>query len=300
MDRGRLAVLPLGTAHYRDLCLQGMGSPIDQPFIEMFENRCWAKSEGDGWPDCKETLEHRDLLGTTAAGTMRLSNNATALSWEVDCPNTNAGKEALEHVRLGNSRGSSVEMLVYNDSFEFRGDMPIRHIDSARLIGVSALCMPAHPDSSVALRSLAFGLARQFDADPDEVAELVAQGEVRSLFTRTDLYVTAPPTVEPALAEARSIAPADLQRRLDENRLRQMEGSRDGRLDLNRRIEANRRRSETYELEDRLRRNTQNMVSSTIETRSLDAYQEARIAALMRHYGFTRAICPLAVSRTDE
>jgi hypothetical protein len=67
-------------------------------------------------------------------------------------------------------------MLVYQDNFEFRGDMPIRHIDSARLIAVSAVGMAAHPDSSVSLRSLTFGLARQFDADPDEIAESCRRG----------------------------------------------------------------------------------------------------------------------------
>lgn len=222
----------------RPMSAKAIGSPVNQPFIETFENRCWAKSEGDGWPDCRATLEHRDLLGTTAAGTMRLSNNATALSWEVDCPNTNAGDEALEHVRIGNIRGSSVDMLVYSDTYEFRGDMPVRHIDSARLIGVSAVCMPAYPDTSVALRSLAFGLARQFDADPDEIAELVAQGEVRSLFTRTDQLVSAPVTVLPGeLAESRSSS-GELEIRRRRNALeakREMGNSTDGELELRRR-----------------------------------------------------------------
>lgn len=231
-------------ARSRPMSARAMGSVVDQPFIEIFENRCWAKSEGDGWPDCKATLEHRDLLGTTAARTMRLLNGASALEWEVDCPNTNAGNEALEHVRIGNIRGSSVEMLVYDDAFEFRADMPIRHVNSARLIGVSAVCMPAHPDSSVSMRSLTFGLARQFDADPDEIAELVAQGEIRSLFQRTDI-----PT--PLEVAHRSIDPAaaagELELRRRRNAMRAREAGYDPSDPGQRLLEWYRRKNQAYE-----------------------------------------------------
>ena len=50
--------------------------------------------------------------------------------------------------------------------------------------------------------------------DPDDVEQLAAQGELRSLFTRTDLAVTATPTVLPSVPtplEARSETASDPQ-----------------------------------------------------------------------------------------
>jgi hypothetical protein len=72
-------------------------------------------------------------------------------------------------------------------------------------------------------------LARQCEVDPNDVYDLARRKQLSKLFVRTDNREFAP---TPALVEARTITPADLQRRLDENRMRQVEASREGRLEL--------------------------------------------------------------------
>ena len=198
-----------------------MSRPIGGQFVEIIEHPTWSKSEADGWPDARATYEHRDLLATTASGTLRFDNNSRALLWECDLPNTQVGNDVRELVSTGILRGASVEMQVYEETYEWRNDMPIRHVNGARLIGISAVCVPAYPSATVALRHLTRGLARQFDADVDEIEQLLARGECRSLFVSTDRHVAAPVTVPPAPKEngMTDTGTRDLQRRLERNRL---------------------------------------------------------------------------------
>jgi hypothetical protein len=91
-------------------------------------------------------------------------------------------------------RGSSVSFRCFSDSFTYEGgDLPVRHIESAQLLEISPTAAPAYgPDATdVAIRSL----ASQFGEDPDSVYELARAGELRKLFTRTDLAL-APATME--------------------------------------------------------------------------------------------------------
>jgi len=253
----------------------GLGVPYGQwsyllpgGFVEVVERRALAKTIGDKINVVSRMEHHPEwLLGDVESGTLRLSNEARGLHYEVDLPNTTAGNDCYELVRTGRIRHSSMGFQSFEDEFHRDGSLLVRHLVSIRLTEVSPTAQPAYPDTSTAIRSL----ASQVGEDPEDVAALAEQGELRALFTRTDLHVTAPPTVEPALVEARSVTPGDLQRRLNENRARQMEANREGRLDLNRRIELNRRRSEAYDLEDRIIASNHNMVStvSTAETRSV-------------------------------
>ena len=101
---------------------------------------------------CQATYERRDLLATYASGTLRFDNNSRALLWECDLPNTQTGNDVRELVSTGILRGASVEMQVYDDTYEWRNDMPLRHVNGARLNAISAVCVPAYPSATVALR----------------------------------------------------------------------------------------------------------------------------------------------------
>jgi hypothetical protein len=67
---------------------------------------------------------------------------------------------------------------------------------------VSPVAQPGYLTTSTAVRSL----ARQVGEDPQDVEALAAKGELRSLLTRTDLQVSAPPTVEPGVPTPLDVA----------------------------------------------------------------------------------------------
>lgn len=89
--------------------------------------------------------------------TLKLSTDDTGLKYEFDAPNTTAGNDLLENIRLGNIDKSSFAFTVDSNGqdWEMRDDGPdIRTITKIkRLYDVSPVASPAYEDSSVGLRS---------------------------------------------------------------------------------------------------------------------------------------------------
>lgn len=100
------------------------------------------------------------LLGRTSAGTLRLSVDEQGLRYELDVPNTTAGRDLKENMRLGNITQSSFAFTIGRD-----GDAWERNEDGAdiriikkvnRLYDVSPVSLPAYPsanDLALATRS---------------------------------------------------------------------------------------------------------------------------------------------------
>ena len=112
--------------------------------------------------------EHRDLLGTVAAQTLRLAVDRVGLDYEVDLPDTSAGNDVLALTQRRDLRSSSFSFQCYDQELSHENGFAVRHLVSVRLIDVSPVTIPAYPDSSLALRSL----AAQFSADPDDVFQM--------------------------------------------------------------------------------------------------------------------------------
>lgn len=77
------------------------------------------------------------------------------------------------------------------------GGVLTRRLLSVRLTEASPVSQPGYIQTDMAVRHL----AAQVNEDPDEMLALAAAGELRSVFTRTDQQVTAPPTVLPGEGE---------------------------------------------------------------------------------------------------
>jgi len=197
----------------------GLGVPYGQRshllpggFVEVVEQRALAKTIGDKINVVSRMEHHPEwLLGDVESGTLRLSNEARGLHYEVDIPNATAGNDCYELVRTGRIRYSSMGFQSFEEEFRRDGSLLVRHLASIRLTEVSRTAQPAYPDTSTAIRSLAC----QVGESVDDVAALAAQGELRALFTRTDLAVTAPPTVLPAAVEESAQRELELRRRLN-------------------------------------------------------------------------------------
>ena len=92
------------------------------------------------------------LLGRTSAGTLRLSVDQKGLRYELDVPNTTAGRDLKENMRLGNITQSSFAFTIGKDGDSWeRGEdgNDIRIINKVdRLYDVSPVSLPAYPDAN--------------------------------------------------------------------------------------------------------------------------------------------------------
>lgn len=152
-------------------------------FVEIVDARAFNKSRGDGWPDVIARYNHDDnmLLGTVAGGTLRLQVDDTGLMYDVDPPK--ARSDILELVSRGDVRKSSFAFRTVEDDWGMTDQgFPKRTLVAAQLVDVAPVNIPAYPDSSAGLRSL----AAHVGADIDEVRTLAQKDELRKFFIRTD------------------------------------------------------------------------------------------------------------------
>jgi HK97 family phage major capsid protein/HK97 family phage prohead protease len=117
-------------------------------------------------PGCFDKhLENRDVvalwshdtgqvLGNTKNQTLRLDSNEERLAFELDLPNTTAGKDAAESIRRGDVDGVSFGMVVTKDKWANEDGLFVRTILEAELWEISPVAFPAFPANEVTCRSL--------------------------------------------------------------------------------------------------------------------------------------------------
>jgi len=94
------------------------------------------------------------VLGNTKAGTLRLESNEEQLAFELDLPDTQAGRDAYESVSRGDVDGVSFGMVVTKDKWSKQDDVYKRTILEAELWEISPVAFPAFPANEVQCRSL--------------------------------------------------------------------------------------------------------------------------------------------------
>ncbi len=121
------------------------------------------------------------LLGRTSAKTLRLWSDDTGLHYEIDpVPNTSLGRDLVEHLRLGNVRGSSFAFTVAEEKGgEDENGYPVRYVHKAAgLYDVSPVVNPAYDATTVNVRSMqeyiAAKAAAEAPAAPNEPLPLTA------------------------------------------------------------------------------------------------------------------------------
>lgn len=151
-------------------------------FIEVVDPIAFNQSRGDGWPDVIARYNHDDmaLLGTTAAGTLRMGLDAYGLSYDVDPPR--AMEHVTELVQRGDVRKSSFAFRTVDDDWTMTDQgYPLRRLTGAQLVDVAPVNTPAYADTSAGLRSL----ADKFGAELEEVRSLAKEDELRKFFVIT-------------------------------------------------------------------------------------------------------------------
>jgi HK97 family phage prohead protease len=152
-------------------------------FVEQIDRGFFNKSRGDGWPGVVARYNHDDnmLLGTSGAGTLRLSLDEIGLGYDIDMPSSRG--DVYELVQRGDVRQSSFAFVAFEDDWTTTDQgFPLRTLVSGRLIDVAPVNTPAYEDTSVGLRSL----AEKFDAPLEEVRSLAEANELIKFFKRTD------------------------------------------------------------------------------------------------------------------
>lgn len=130
------------------------------PYYEIIAETAFDAVLADPQTDVRAFLDHDSgkLLGRQSSGTLRLSTDSRGLHFEVDLPDTGAGRDARELIGRGDLTGVSFGFQAAGappgevwDSYEGR-DLR-RHVSIARLIEISPVSIPAYQGTSVALRS---------------------------------------------------------------------------------------------------------------------------------------------------
>lgn len=150
-------------------------------FREVFEPGAFAKTIQE--QDVRSHLEHHGpYLGRVSNGSLRLHDDRSALNFELDLPDTSAGRDAAALLERRDVRGASVGFVALPGAETWtKGDdgMTLRSVSQARLGVVDLTVAPAYDDSTadMAFRSL----ADQYHLDIGDLIDAAAAGELRSL-----------------------------------------------------------------------------------------------------------------------
>src|SRR4051812_39314226 len=107
-------------------------------FIEVVDPIAFNQSRGDGWPDVIARYNHDDnqLLGTTAAGTLRMSLDQYGLAYDVLPPK--AMGYVVELVERGDVRKSSFAFRTVSDDWTTTDQgYPLRRLTGVQLVDVA-------------------------------------------------------------------------------------------------------------------------------------------------------------------
>lgn len=124
-------------------------------FREVVRPGAFQKSLASG-KNIRALWQHNGdaLLGTTAAGTLKLAEDSRGLRFELDLPDTSHGRDLGVLVARRDVAGASFGFVAKQDHWERRGDGWLREIVEADISEITMTDTPAYRDTSVALRSL--------------------------------------------------------------------------------------------------------------------------------------------------
>ncbi|MEE2568598.1 HK97 family phage prohead protease [Pseudarthrobacter sp. J64] len=153
-------------------------------FVEQVDPAAFTKSLSDGVPVVAR-FNHEDnlLLGTTDARTLTLEIDGTGLRYEVQLPDTTAGRDVRVLAERGDLSHSSFAFRTLADDWSFTPEgFPLRTLLAVQLVDVAPVTNPAYRDTTTGLRSLADHLHLGIDL----VKEAAEKDELRKLLDNKD------------------------------------------------------------------------------------------------------------------
>ena len=139
-------------------------------FVEQVDPAAFTRSLADEVPVmARGNHDDAHLLGTTWAGTLRLSVDNIGLRYEVDLPDTTSGRDFKALAERGDIKWSSFAFRTIEDDWSVTEQgFPLRTLRAVQLVDVAPVNSPAYLDTSVAARSLAAHTAEPPATEPDQ------------------------------------------------------------------------------------------------------------------------------------
>lgn len=126
-------------------------------FVEVIQAGAFRRSL-QGGADIRAFVDHdsRLIIGRRTAKTLTLEEDSHGLRVDISPPDTQAGRDVIENVRVGNLDGMSFAFRTPKggDAWDLDADPPVRTLLDIDFSEVSVVAMPAYPATDVALRSL--------------------------------------------------------------------------------------------------------------------------------------------------
>lgn len=94
------------------------------------------------------------VLGRMGANTLRLAEDDTGLAFEIDTPDTTAGRDLLVSTGRGDINKMSFGFEMVNDKWEKIDGMWVRTLLEVDLFEISPVTFPAYTQTTLAARSL--------------------------------------------------------------------------------------------------------------------------------------------------
>ena len=126
----------------------------DGTAVERFADGCWTDFLSSN-PDVKAYghHDHKQVLGRTQAGTLKLSVEKRGLCYAIQLPKTTAGKDMKKSVERKDIDGASVSMRNVKAHWSRENGKDIRTITRAELDHISPVADPAYKSTTASLRS---------------------------------------------------------------------------------------------------------------------------------------------------
>jgi len=108
--------------------------------------------------DIRALVEHIPhlLLGRTQSGTLRIAEDNTGITIEIDPPDTQAARDLMVSIQRGDISGMSFGFTVPagGDSWDYTKALALRTVNKAVLHEITITSNPAYRNTEVALRNL--------------------------------------------------------------------------------------------------------------------------------------------------
>lgn len=124
-------------------------------FVEIVRPGAFTRTLAEG-ADVRALIDHDSslIIGRNKAKTLSLAEDDTGLRVEIIPPDTQAGRDVVENVRLGNLDGMSFAFETRVQRWSDLATPVLRELLDVDLWDVSVVAYPAYPQTDVALRSL--------------------------------------------------------------------------------------------------------------------------------------------------
>lgn len=148
---GETGPVAFGYAARFDTLSQNLGG-----FVERIQPGTFAKTIVEA--DVRGLFNHdaNFVLGRNRSNTLRLTEDGAGLAYEIDLPDTTAGRDVRQLLERGDVTGSSFGFRTITDEWgETEDGFPLRTLQAVALRDVGPVTFPAYTAAEAGLRSLA-------------------------------------------------------------------------------------------------------------------------------------------------